>query len=45
MITSGANPATSFIRDEEVLLGVQRIHDPDWLLKKAKRMDVNPSTI
>ncbi|KAG0244433.1 aspartate--tRNA ligase dps1 [Actinomortierella wolfii] len=40
-----SNSYDFFIRGEEVLSGAQRIHDPDFLIERAKAHGVDPASI
>ncbi|KAF9977620.1 aspartate--tRNA ligase dps1 [Actinomortierella ambigua] len=40
-----SNSYDFFIRGEEVLSGAQRIHDPDYLIERAKAHGVDPESI
>ncbi|KAF9112104.1 aspartate--tRNA ligase dps1 [Mortierella sp. AM989] len=40
-----SNSYDFFMRGEEILSGAQRIHDPDYLIERAKAHDVDPESI
>ncbi|KAF9202577.1 aspartate--tRNA ligase dps1 [Haplosporangium sp. Z 27] len=40
-----SNSYDFFMRGEEILSGAQRIHDPDFLIERAKAHDVDPESI